>query len=151
MRNGVSMNRTGLCLLLFLLCAASPAWSASSVTLDATRIADKLWRVIAITREYAPQFQAHLILEAPDRERLSLTFHDATARILIQHDVIELEPKRDIPADIPDEALGDAFLPHRAKWGKPRWLSERVKHEGHEISKAWKLFLLQKSLREPAL
>jgi hypothetical protein len=85
---------------------------------NAARIVDKLWRVIAITREYAPQFQAHLILEAPDRERLSLTCRDATARILVQHDVIELEPKREIPADIPDEALGDAFIPQRAKWGE---------------------------------
>jgi hypothetical protein len=145
------MQRTALCLLALLLCTASHAWPASSVTLDATRIATKLWRVIAISREYTPQFQAHVILEAPDGERLSLTFRDATARILIRHDVLELEPKMDIPADIPDEALGDSFIPHRAKWGKPRWLSERVKHEGHDLSKAWKLYLLQKSIREPAL
>ena len=140
------MNRTGLCLLLFLLCAASPAWSASSVTLDATRIADKLWRVIAITREYAPQFQAHLILEAPDRERLSLTFRDATARILVQHDVIELEPKRDIPAAIPEEALGDAFMPHRATLGKTRWWKERIKQEGKELNKGL-LLLLEQTIR----
>jgi hypothetical protein len=47
--------------------------------------------------------------------------------------------------------MGDSFIPRLAKWGKPRWFSERVKHEGQEISKAWKLYLLQKSIREPAL
>ena len=37
--------------------------------LEAIRLSRKLWRVIDVTRQYVPQFQAHVILEAPDRER----------------------------------------------------------------------------------
>jgi hypothetical protein len=118
---------------------------------EADRLADKLWRVIDLTKQYQPQFQAYVTLEAPDGERLALTFDGESARTLIHDDVIVLDRKPDVHGDIPEQEMGPSFIPRLAKWGKPRWLSERVKHEGHEISKAWKLFLLQKSLREPAL
>jgi hypothetical protein len=62
-----------------------------------------------------------------------------------------LARKSDMPADLPEHAMGGYFIPSFAKWGKPRWWSERVKHEGQEISKAWKLYLLQKRFREPAI
>jgi hypothetical protein len=130
-----------VCLIPLLLCAPLLAWSAPTQSLDANRIAGKLWLVIDVTREYRPQNQVHVILEAPDSERLTLTFHDKNAQTLVRHDVIELEPKAGFTADIPDEAQGDFFIPHRVKLGKMRWLSERVKHEGKEINKSWRLFL----------
>ena len=66
-------------LLALLLSVASSAVAQSGRHLEAIRLSRKLWRVIAITRTYIPQFQAHVILEAPDRERLPLTFRDARA------------------------------------------------------------------------
>ena len=145
------MQRCGLFLLGIVLCVTTPVLAQSARDLEADRLADKLWRVIDITKQYVPQFQAHVTLEAPDGERLALTFDGESARILIHEDVIVLDRKPDVHGDIPEQEMGPYFLPRLAKWGKPRWLSERVKHEGHEISKAWKLFLLQKSIREPAL
>jgi hypothetical protein len=71
--------------------------------------------------------------------------------VINSDDVIALDRKPDVPVNIPAHDMGDYFIPRLAKWGKPRWWSERIKHEGHEISKAWKLYLLQKSVREPAL
>jgi hypothetical protein len=47
--------------------------------------------------------------------------------------------------------MGAYVIPHLATWGKPRWWSERAKHEGQAISKAWKLYRLQKRLREIAV
>jgi hypothetical protein len=138
-------------LLALLLCITTPALAQSDRELEADRLADKLWRVIDITKQYQPQFQAHVTLEAPDGERLALTLQGENARTLVHDDIIALDRKPDIHVDIPEHDMGPYFLPRLAKWGKPRWLSERVKHEGHEISRAWKLFLLQKSIREPAL
>ena len=145
------MQRCGLFLLGIVLCVTTPVLAQSARDLEADRLADKLWRVIDIAKQYVPPFQAHVTLEAPDGERLALTFDGESARILIHEDVIVLDRKPDVHGDIPAQEMGPYFIPRLAKWGKPRWLSERVKHEGHEISKAWKLFLLQKSIREPAL
>ena len=138
-------------LLALLLYVASSAVAQSGPPLEADRLADKLWRVIDITKQYQPQFQVYVTLEAPDGERLALTFNGESARTLIQDDVIVLDRKPDVHGDISEHDMGPYFIPRLAKWGKPRWLSERIKHEGHEISKAWKLYLLHKSLREPAL
>ena len=66
-------------LLALLLYVAPSAVAQSARHLEAVRLSRKLWRVIDMTREYVPQFQAHVILEAPDRERLTLTFRDARA------------------------------------------------------------------------
>jgi hypothetical protein len=145
------MQLRGVFLLTVLLYLASLALAYSARDLEADRIADKLWRVIDITKQYQPQFQAHVTLEAPDGERLAMTFDGESARTLIHDDVIALDRKPDVHGDISKQDMGPYFIPRLAKWGKPRWLSERVKHEGHELSKAWKLFLLQKSIREPAL
>jgi hypothetical protein len=145
------MHLRGFVLLALLLCVTTSPPAQSDRDLEADRLADKLWRILDITKDYQPQFQAHVTLEAPDGERLALTFDGESARTLIHDDVIELDRKPDVHGDIPEQDMGSYFLPRLAKWGKPRWLSERVKHEGHEISKAWKLYLLQKSVREPAL
>jgi hypothetical protein len=141
----------GFVLLAVVLGVTSPALAQSDYDLEADRLADKLWRIIDITKQYQPQFQAHVTLEAPDGERLALTLQGESARTLIHEDVIVLDRKPDVHGDISKQDMGPYFIPRLAKWGKPRWLSERVKHEGHEISKAWKLFLLQKRVREPAL
>jgi len=138
-------------LLALVLCLATPIMAQSASDLEADRISDKLWRVIDISKEYSPRFQAHVTLEAPDGERLALTLQGEGARTLIHDDVIALDRKPDVHGDIPAQDMGSYFIPRLAKWGKPRWLSERLKHEGHEISKAWKLYLLQKSIREPEL
>ena len=140
-----------LFLLTVLLCLASRTLAQSDRAREAARLADKLWRILDITKQYQPQFQAHVTLEAPDGERLALTLQGESARTLIYDDVIALDHKPDVQVDISEHDMGASFIPRLAKWGKPRWVSERVKHEGHEISKAWKLYLLQKSVREPAL
>jgi hypothetical protein len=81
-----------------------------------------------------------------------LTLQGESARTLIHDDVIALDRKLDVHVHTPEQDLGASFIPRLAKWGKPRWLSERVKHEGEEIKRAWKLFLLEKkSLRGPDL
>ena len=144
------MHLRGFFCLAVVLCVATQATAQPNRTLQADRLADKLWWVIDITKEYQPQFQAHVTLEAPDGERLALTLQGENARTLIHDDVIALEPKPDVPADIPEQAMGASVIPSLAKWGKPRWWSERAKHEGHEISKTWKLYRLQKSGRETA-
>jgi hypothetical protein len=138
-------------LLALLLSVPISSLAQSNRDLEADRLADKLWRVIDITKQYQPQFQAHVTLEAPDGERLALTFDGESARTLIHDDVMVLDRKPEVHGDIPEQDMSPSFIPRLAKWGKPRWVSERVKHEGNEISKTWKLFLLQKSVREPAL
>ena len=138
-------------LLALLLCVTTLPMAQSDYDREADRLADKLWRVIDITKEYQPQFQAHVTLEAPDGERLALTLQGEHARTLVHDDVIELERKPGVQADISEQAMGVDVIPHLATWGKPRWWSERAKHEGQEISKTWKLYRLQKSGRETAV
>jgi len=145
------MKQRGFFLLALVLCVTTPALAQSARDLEADRLADKLWRILDITKQYQPQFQAYVTLEAPDGARVALTFQGESARTLVHDDVITLARKSDIPADLPEHAMGGYFIPSFAKWGKPRWWSERVKHEGQEISKAWKLYLLQKRFREPAI
>jgi hypothetical protein len=138
-------------LLALLLSVTTAPVAQSDRDLEADRLAAKLWRVIDLTKQYQPQFQAHVTLEAPDGERLAVTLQGESARTLIYDDVLALDRKPDVHGDSSEHDMGAYFIPRLAKWGMPRWLSERVKHEGHEISKAWKLYLLQKSVREPAL
>ena len=145
------MKQRGFFLLALVLCVTTPALAQSARDLKADRLAAKLWRILDITKQYQPQFQAYVTLEAPDGERVALTFQGESARTLVHDDVITLARKSDIPADLPEHAMGGYFIPSFAKWGKPRWWSERVKHEGQEISKVWKLYLLQKRFREPAI
>jgi hypothetical protein len=135
-------------LLALLLYVASSAVAQSERHLEAIRLSRKLWRVIDITRQYVPQFQAHVILEAPDRERLTLTFQDERAQTLVRSDVIALAPKTGIPPDIPETALGDYLLPTHARLGKTRWWKEWVKHEGKQLKRDWRLFLEQKREEE---
>ena len=145
------MKPRGFCLLALLLCLSTPLLAHADRTLEADRLADKLWRILDITKAYQPRFQAHVTLEAPDGERLALTFHGESARTLVRHDVIELERTTDIPNDISDAALGAYFIPRRGTLGTPRWWRERAEHAGHEIRKGWTLFLLQHRGRETAL
>ena len=145
------MKFRGCFLLAVVLCVATPALAQSGRDLELDRIADKLWWIIDITKQYQPQVQVHVTLEAPDGERLALTLQGESARTLVHDDVIVLDRKPGVPSDISEQAMGAYVIPRLAKWGKPRWWSERAKHEGHEISKAWKLYQLQKSIREPIL
>jgi hypothetical protein len=138
-------------LLVFLLCVATASLAQSDREREADRFADKLWRIIDITKQYAPRFQAHVTLEAPDGERLALTLQGESARTFIYDDVIALDRKPDVQGEIPEQDMGPYFIPRLAKWGKPRWFSERLKHEGREIRRAWELFLLQLRVREPEL
>jgi hypothetical protein len=145
------MKPRGFFLLVVVLYLATPAIAQPTRDRQADQLADKLWWIIDITKEYRPQFQTHVTLEAPDGERLALTLHGESARTLIHDDVIALERKPGIPSEIPEEAMGADVIPRLVKWGKPRWWSEWAKHEGHEISKTWKLYRLQKRLPETAL
>jgi hypothetical protein len=138
------MKYLGVFLLALLLYVAASAVAQSARHLEAIRLSRKLWRVIDITRQYVPQFQAHVVLEAPDRERLTLTFHDARAHTLVRSAVIALAPKTGIPADIPETALGDYLLPTPVRVGKTRWWQEWVKQEGKQLKRDWRLFLEQK-------
>src|SRR5215211_6867923 len=131
-------------LLALLLYVASSAVAQSARHLEAIRLSRKLWRVIAMTQQYVPQFQAHVVLEAPDRERLTLTFRDERAQTLVRSDVIALAPQTGIPSDIPETVLGDYLLPTPARLGKTRWWKEWVKHEGKQLKRDWQLFLEQK-------
>jgi hypothetical protein len=144
------MQLCGFFLLTVVLCVTTPALAQSARDLEADRLADKLWRILEITKEYQPHFQAHVTLEAPDGERLALTFQGESARTLVHHDVIELERKMDLPHEIPDEALGDYVIPRRVKLGKTRWWRDRAAHAGQELRKGWTLFLLQHSGRGKA-
>ena len=145
------MNLRGCFLLAVVLCVATPAMAQPAHNLQADRLADKLWWISDITKQYQPQFQAHVTLEAPDGERLALTLHGESARTLVHDDVIALDRKPGSQAEIPEQEMGAYVIPRLATWGKPRWWSERAKHEGQEISKTWKLYQLQKSVREPVL
>jgi hypothetical protein len=135
-------------LLALLLYIAAPAMAQSARHREAVRLSRKLWRVIAMRRAYVPQFQAHVILEAPDRERLTLTFRDARAHTLVRSDVIALAPQPGIPPDSPETALGDYLIPTHVRLGKTRWWKEWVKHEGKQIKRDWQLFLEQKREEE---
>ena len=145
------MQPHGFVLLAVLLCVATPALAQPARDLQADRPAAKLWWIIDITKEYQPQFRAHVTLEAPDGERLALTLQGERARTLVHDDVIALERKAGSQVEAPEQAIGAYFIPHLVKWGKPRWWSERAKHEGQEISKTWKLYRLQKKGRETAV
>src|SRR4029453_14017041 len=131
-------------LLALLLYFSSPALAQSERHREAIRLSRKLWRVIDITRTYVPPFQAHVILERPDRERLTLTFRDERAQTLVRSDVIALAPQTGIPPDIPETALGDYLIPTQVRLGKARWWKEWVKQEGKQIKRDWRLFLEQK-------
>jgi hypothetical protein len=37
--------------------------------------------------------------------------------------------------------LDDSFSPQPVTWGQMRWWKERLKQEGKEIKKDWRLFL----------
>jgi hypothetical protein len=135
-------------LLALLLSVAPSAVAQSARHREVVRLSRKLWRVIDMTRAYVPQFQAHVILEAPDRERLTLTFRDARAQTLVRSDVIALAPQTGIPADIPETALGDYLIPTHVRLGKPRWWKEWVKQEGKQLKRDWQRFLEQKRAEE---
>ena len=145
------MQLRGFVMLAVVLWVATQAMAQPTNDLQADRIADKLWWILDITKQYQPQFQAYVTLEAPDGARAALTLHGERARTLVQDDVIALELRPGVQSDAPEQATGAYVIPHLTKWGKPRWWSERVKHEGQAISKAWKLYRLQKGLRETAV
>jgi hypothetical protein len=149
------MNLRGFFVLAVVLCGATHAMAQPAYDRHADQRTDKLWWIIDITKQYQPAFQAHVTLEAPDGERLALTFYGERARTLVHNDVIELERQPGGQSGSPEHARAASFIPHLATWGKPRWWSERAKHEGRaisqEISKAWKLYRLQKSVQETAV
>src|SRR5215216_419912 len=79
-RMAVLVVSKGLAMFVFLLlCLTAPALAQGENTLQVDQVSAKLWRVIDITRVYTPQTQAHVVLEAPDKERLSLAFHIESA------------------------------------------------------------------------
>ena len=79
------MNLRGFFFLAVALCMVTHVMAQPAHNLQADRIADKLWWIIDITKEYQPQFQAHVTLEAPDGERLALSFPGESARTICEH------------------------------------------------------------------
>ena len=138
-KKGIFMRLPVLILLPLLLVAVPCIGAEQSVTVH--RITGKLWRVIEITREYTPQFQAHVILEAPDRQRLAITLRDETARTLISNDIIVLEPKQEAPAVIPEEKMGDFFTSTLVKQGRSRWWKAWLNEQTKEIEKGLRQLL----------
>src|SRR6267143_2959342 len=116
-QKGAGMKQRGFFLLAVVLCVATHAMAQPARDRQANQMTDKLWRIIDITKQYQPQFQAHVILEAPDGERLALTLPGESARTLVYDDVIALARTPGVQADIPEQALGEHFIPHLAKWG----------------------------------
>jgi hypothetical protein len=106
------MKLRGVFLLAAVLCAATQVMAQPARTLHADRIADTLWWIIDITKEYQPQFQAHVTLAAPDGERLALRFPGESARTLVRDDVIALERTPGGQVDAPEHARGASFIPH---------------------------------------
>src|SRR5215470_6747934 len=100
------MPPRGFFLLAVLLCVATPAPAQSARDLELHRIAEKLWWIIDITKQYQPQVQVHVTLEAPDGARLALTLQGESARTLVHDDVIILDRKPGIQADIPEQEMG---------------------------------------------
>jgi hypothetical protein len=135
-------------LLALLLYVAPSAVAQSARHREAIRLSRKRWRVIAMTRQYVPQWQAQVVLEAPDRERLTLTFRDARAHTLVRSAVIALAPKTGIPPDSPETALGDYLIPTPVRLGKTRWWKEWVKQEGKQLKQDWRLFVEQQRKEE---
>ena len=85
-RNGGSLyETTRVFLLALVLCVTTPALAQSARDLEADRLADKLWRILDITKQYQPQFQAYVTLEAPDGARVALTFQGESARTIGAH------------------------------------------------------------------
>src|SRR5262249_27027520 len=117
-----SMKQRGFFLLALVLCVTTPALAQSTRDLEADRLADKLWRILDITKQYQPQFQAYVTLEAPDGERVALTFQVESARTLVHDDVITLARKSDIPADLSEHAMGGYFTSVRRTAGLRVWL-----------------------------
>src|SRR5262249_10767942 len=105
------MNLRGFFLLAVVMGVAIPAMAQPTRNLQADRLVDKLWWIIDITKEYQPQFQAHVTLEAPDGERLALTLHGESARTLVHDDVIELEHKLGSQAESPEHVMGGDLIP----------------------------------------
>jgi hypothetical protein len=129
--------------LVFILYFPPPTSSQPESALTVDRITGKLWRVIDVKRVYAPQFKAHAILEAPDGDRLSLTFRTANTQIFVLDDVIEFILKTQSTGAIPQGQWEDYLIPHRVKLGKTRWWKERLKQEGKTLQKEFRLFLEQ--------
>jgi len=134
------MKERGVFLLAVVLCVATHAMAQPARDRQIDQMTDKLWWIIDITKQYQPQFQAYVTLEAPDGERLALTLHGERARTLVHDDVIALERTPGVQADSPEQEMGADVIPHLATWGKPRWWGERAKNEGQEIGKTWKLY-----------
>src|SRR6267143_6766081 len=113
-QKGAGMQQRGFFLLAVVLCVATHAMAQPARDRQVDRMTDQLWWIIDITKQYQPQFQAHVTLEAPDGERLALTLQGESARTLVYDDVIELERKPGVQADIPEQAMGAYFIPHLA-------------------------------------
>ena len=56
---GIGSTSVAVGLLAVVLCGATPAFAQSARDLQADRMADTLWWIIDITKEYQPEFQAH--------------------------------------------------------------------------------------------
>ena len=64
-----------------------------------------------ITKQYQPQVQVHVTMEAPDGERLALTFQGESARTFVRDDVLVLDRKPGVPSDSSEQAMGAYFIP----------------------------------------
>ena len=141
------MDRKSL-LLLWVLIALSLPCGAAGGSVSLKNITGKLWRVIEITRVYDPQFQAHVILEAPDRQRVTVIFRGEIARTLVTYDVITLEPKHGTPLAIPEDEIGNFLTPTLVKLGRTRWWQEWAREQGREINKGFRQFFEPKRTGE---
>jgi hypothetical protein len=146
------MKRTRLLPGLVLVLSLVYPWVAGAgsvdVNVEVKNITGRLWRIIDMTRVYDPQFQVLVVLEAPDRKRLAVTFRDESARTFVVNDVITLEPKQGAPLVVPGGQIGEFFTPALVKLGRTLWFKEWLKHQGKEINREFRQLFEQKKQGE---
>jgi hypothetical protein len=148
LQHTVNIRSLYVLVLALTLCLPPTVSSQPESTLTVDRLTGKLWRVIEVNRVNVPQFQAHAILEAPDGDRLTLTFRTAGTQTIVLDDVVEFTLKTQPSGTISYERWEDYLTPHRVKLGKTKWWKERLKQEGKALQKQFRLFLEQQKSEE---
>jgi len=87
-------------------CVSPPSHAQQARDSHADQMADKLWWIIDITKEYQPPFQAHVIPGSTRWRTPALTLQGERARTLVHDDVIELEPQARGPIRYLEQAMG---------------------------------------------
>jgi hypothetical protein len=93
---------------------------------QAQRLADKLWKVVEITKQDKPQPSKQVVIEAPKGERERVTLYGEEAVKLILGDVIKF---KHTATSVVVNSGSQPWSAHdlkfeRPSWGKTRWTAE---------------------------